>query len=136
MHTFPWSFCSAPPRLGQDIDSALDPELKLFQFLMDGADGCSGAPIFTETRQVMGLWISQVGDFKLGVLVHSICEWLRRTFNFQEVSSLCNVALIPLPFVRCIFFPANSELLGVYSFYVRTRLVVIIQGHFVFCVQF
>jgi hypothetical protein len=74
--------------------------------------------------------------FKLGVLVHSICEWLRRIFNFQEVSSLCNVALIPLPFVRCIFFPVNSELLGVYSFYVRTRLVVIIQGHFVFCVQF
>ncbi|XBI59676.1 hypothetical protein VPH35_040700 [Triticum aestivum] len=80
-----------PPRRGRDIDPSLHRELRMFEFLMDGATGCSGAPLFTATRQVMGMWTSHVGELKFGVLVESMCEWLRSTYNIQEQTSMKHV---------------------------------------------
>ncbi|KAF7019262.1 hypothetical protein CFC21_032456 [Triticum aestivum] len=75
-----------PLRRGRNVDKVFEPELRMCEFVMGGASGCSGAPLFTATRHVMGMWLSQVGECKFAVLVHSICEWLRTTYRFQETS--------------------------------------------------
>ncbi|CAO2192909.1 unnamed protein product [Urochloa humidicola] len=85
-----------PPRLGLDVDPKLHSELKMVQFEMSGADGCSGAPLFTQDLHVMGLWISHVGDNKFGVCVESICEWLQKTYNIKEATMTSVVSKVAL----------------------------------------
>ncbi|KQJ86076.1 uncharacterized protein LOC106866841 [Brachypodium distachyon] len=97
----------APLRLGREIDPTLYPDLSLFQFVMEGAEGSSGAPLFTENRQVMGIWISQIGGNKFGVLVKSICEWLYKAFNIkrtyhQQESMTIAVAELASTYSRCL----------------------------------
>ncbi|KAM0845888.1 hypothetical protein ACQ4PT_056053 [Festuca glaucescens] len=64
--------CGHNDIIGNDLDPVYRPDLRIFEFEMAGAAGCSGAPIFNKDFLFIGMWISRVADLKFALKLNQI----------------------------------------------------------------